>query len=55
MRERLEPALDDLKRDFQRFQETIEKVGDLANDGLRVFNEFNNARTQAFSSSATSH
>jgi gas vesicle protein len=55
MRERLEPALDDLKRDFQRFQKTIEKVGDLANDGLRVFNEFNNARTQAFSSSATSH
>jgi gas vesicle protein len=55
LRERLEPAIDDLKRDFQRFQKTLEKVGDLANDGLRVFNEFNNARSQAWPSSTTSH
>jgi gas vesicle protein len=55
LRDRIEPAIDDFKRDFQRFQKTIEKVGDLANDGLRVVNEFNQARTQAVTSSATSH
>ena len=56
MRERIEPAVDEMRREFSRFQKTIEKVGDLANDGLRVFNEFNAARGQApFSSSSTSH
>ena len=28
LRDRIEPAIDDLKRDFERFQTTIEKVGD---------------------------
>ena len=55
VRERIEPALDNLRHDFQRFQKTIEKVGDLANDGLRVVNEFNTARAQGFPSSSTSH
>jgi gas vesicle protein len=55
LRDRIEPAVDDLKRDFQRFQKTLEKVGDLANDSLRVVNEFNNARAQAFPSATTSH
>ena len=55
LRERIEPAVDDLKRDFQRFQKTFEKVGDLANDSLRVFNEFNNARAQACPSAITPH
>jgi gas vesicle protein len=55
LRDRIEPAMDDLKRDFARFQGTIEKVGLLANDGLRMVNEFNNARTQGIHSSSTSH
>lgn len=56
VRERMEPAVDEMRREFSRFQKTIEKVGDLANDGLRVINEFNAARSQApFSSSSTSH
>ena len=55
LRERVEPAVDELKQDFQRFQKTLEKVGDLANDSLRVFNEFNNARAQAITSATTSH
>ena len=55
LRDRIEPAMDDLKRDFARFQTTIEKVGLLANDGLRMVNEFNNARTQGIHSSSTSH
>jgi hypothetical protein len=55
LRERIEPAVDDLKRDFQRFQATFEKVGGLANDGLRVLNEFNQARAHSIPSSSTSH
>ena len=55
LRDRIEPAMDDLKRDFARFQGTIEKVGLLANDGLRMVNEFNTARTQGIHSSSTSH
>lgn len=46
MRERLEPAVEDLRHEYARFEKTIEKVRDLATDGLRVLNEFNSARTQ---------
>jgi gas vesicle protein len=56
VRERVEPAVDDLRREFARFQKTIEKLGEMANDGLRVVNEFNAARSQSsFSDSRTSH
>ena len=55
LRDRIEPAVDDLRRDFQRFQKTLEKVGVLASDGMRVVNEFNQARAQTFPSSTTSH
>lgn len=54
MRDRIEPAIDDLRREFGRFQKTLEKVGDLANDGLRVVEEFRAARTQ-YPTGATSH
>lgn len=56
LRNRLEPAIDDARREFMRFQKTIEKVGDLANDGMRVMNEFNAARSQSpFTTDRTSH
>ena len=56
VRARIEPAVDDLRREFARFQKTIEKLGEMANDGLRVVNEFNAARSQSsFSNSSTSH
>jgi hypothetical protein len=56
VRERLEPAVDDLRREFGRFQKTIEKLGAMANDGLRVVHEFNAARAQSsFPGSGTSH
>lgn len=55
VRDRMEPAVDDLRREFARFQKTIEKIGEMANDGLRVVNEFNAARAQSFPSSGTSH
>ena len=38
------------------FQKTIEKVGDLANDGMRVMEELRVARGQApFQTETTSH
>ena len=57
MRDRMEPAVDDLMREFQKFRRTLEKVGDMANDGLRAFNEFQEARsqTQFPSGTRTSH
>ena len=54
IRERFEPAIDDLRREFTRFQGTIDKVGALANDGMRVMEEFKAARGQ-YSAGATSH
>ncbi len=56
VRNRIEPAVEDLRREFGRFQRTIEKVGEMANDGLRVVNEFNAARAQSsFPDPGTSH
>jgi gas vesicle protein len=56
LRDRMEPAVDDLKREFGRFQKTIEKLGVMANEGMRVVNEFNAARAQPpYSSGRTSH
>lgn len=56
MRDRFEPAVDDLRREFGRFQKTIEKLGEMANDGIRAVNEFNAARQQStFSTPRTSH
>ena len=53
---RMEPAVDDLRREFGRFQTTVEKLGVMANEGMRVVNEFNAARAQShFSSDRTSH
>lgn len=47
LRDRMEPAVDELRREFGRFQKTIEKVGGLANDGLRAMEEFRAARGQS--------
>lgn len=56
LREQIEPAIDDARREFMRFQKTIEKVGELANDGMRVVNEFSMARAQSpFPTDSTSH
>lgn len=58
LRERIEPAIDGLKSDFARFQTTVQKVGAMANDGVRVFQEFSAARSQApgqFTGDGTSH
>lgn len=56
LRERIEPAVDEMKREFTKFQETIKKVGEMANDGMRVVNEFNAARAQSsYLGDRTSH
>src|SRR5688572_31808232 len=56
LRERMEPAVEDLRREFSRFQKTAEKLGVMANEGMRVVNEFNAARAQPhFGSERTSH
>ena len=56
LREQLEPRVDDLRQEFTKFQRTIEKVGDMANEGMRVVQEFNAARAQAqFPNDRTSH
>lgn len=55
-RARIEPAVDDLRREFGRFQKTVEKLGVMANEGIRVVNEFNAARGPShFPSDRTSH
>ena len=56
LRDRIEPLVDDLRREFTRFQQTAQKLGDMANQGMRVYNEFNTARMQSgFGSNRTSH
>ena len=56
LRERLGPALEGLQQEVVRFQGTIEQVGRVANEGMRVFQEFNAARVQAqFSGDRTAH
>lgn len=55
LRDKLEPAIDELQREFMRFRGTLEQFGHLANDGLRVVEEFRQARSNASFSSRTSH
>jgi hypothetical protein len=55
IRDRIEPAVDDMRRELQRFQGTVEKMGILAGDSLRVVKEFNEARGQTFPPPSTSH
>jgi len=56
LRERMEPAVDELRQEFGRFQKTAEKIGMMANEGMRVVSEFNAARAQShYSSDRTSH
>jgi gas vesicle protein len=56
LRDRIEPAVDDLREEFARFLKTIEKVRDLANDGMRVMEECRAARAQSPGpTGATSH
>ena len=57
VRERIEPAVENLRSELARFQSTLEKLGGMANEGMRAVNEFNAARmqTQQYSADRTSH
>jgi hypothetical protein len=58
MRGRIEPTIDDLREEFARFQRAFEKVSEMATEGYRVVQDFNNARSQSqgrFSGEPTSH
>jgi len=56
LRDRIEPAIEDLQREFKRFQGTIEQVGRMAGEGARVVQEFSSARAQAqFPGNGRSH
>ena len=46
VRERLDPAIDDLMDEFRKFRGTLEKLGNMAEDGLRALDEFQSARGQ---------
>ncbi len=61
VRDRFDPAVDDLRQEFARFQRTIEKLGDMANEGVRMVTEFQAARgheaafAPGFAGSRSSH
>ena len=55
LRDRIEPTLADLEREFGRFRGTIEQVGRMAGEGARVVQEFTSARSQSFPGAGTSH
>jgi gas vesicle protein len=55
LRDRIEPTMNDLQREFDRFRGTIEQVGRMAGEGARVFQEFTSARASQFPGSGTSH
>jgi gas vesicle protein len=55
LRDRIQPAIDDLQREFGRFQGTIQQVGRMASEGARAVQEFSAARSNQFPGSGTSH
>lgn len=55
IRDRIEPAIQELQNEFMRFQGTIQQVGRMANEGARVVQEFASARQTQFPGSGTSH
>lgn len=56
LRDRIEPTISDLEREFGRFRGTIEQMGRMAGEGARVVQEFSAARAQSqFPGSKTSH
>ena len=47
MRERFEPSMDDLRREFGKFQHTLERVGEMATEGIKAVQDFQAPRSQA--------
>lgn len=55
LRDRMEPSMDELRREFGRFQRTLEKVGEMASEGLRVVQEFNSRSGSPYPPDGLSH
>jgi len=55
LREQLGPTLDELQQEFSKFQGTITQVGKVANEGMRAFQEFSQARQPQFPGDGTAH
>ena len=55
LRDRIEPAIQELQNEFMRFQGTFQQVGRMASEGARVVQEFTSARASQFPGSGTSH
>ena len=56
LRERFEPAVDDVMSEFGKFRGTLEKMGEMATTGLKAFEEFQTARAQPpYSGGGLSH
>jgi gas vesicle protein len=56
LRDKMEPMVDDMRREFMKFQQTAQKLGDMANEGMRMYSEFNAARMQGgYGTDRTSH
>jgi gas vesicle protein len=57
LRDRIEPAIQELQNEFMRFQGTFQQVGRMAGEGARVVQEFASARAaqSQFPGSGTSH
>lgn len=56
IRDRIEPAIDEAVAEFGKFRGVIEKVSDMAADGMRALEQFQQARAeQVFPDSGLSH
>ena len=55
LRDRIEPAIDETRREFTRFQGTILTAAALALDGLRMVEDFNRRGAQSHHSPPVSH
>jgi gas vesicle protein len=56
LRDRMDPLVADLRREFGRFEQTARQIGEMANQGMRVYQDFNTSRmSNQFGSNRTSH
>ncbi len=46
IRDTLGPTVEDLTREFGKLRVTVERIGDVASDGIRAFEEFQYARAE---------
>jgi gas vesicle protein len=45
LRDRIEPTMEELRREFGRFQRTLERMGEVTSEGLGVVQDLHAVRT----------